>query len=366
MATAMKPRLIIILSILLFAVKSIAGDGKFNLDSQYNQGTLRLEIDNDIIWNRDSNFTNGWSVQYHKVRYDTWDEAVAPRFCKWIGKHVPTLGDQDSIVRFGQGVGQMMITPNDITNPDPPDGDLPYAGSLTYTLNWQSFNRQTARTFQITMGVLGEASYAGDVQKFLHNSWGWGEDPKGWDTQRETDQIVNLAYQHLFRLAQKGTYTNDWAGHIFFGPTAVLGNLMTSIEAGIGFRVGWNMQEGFNSFQAPPGVGIFQAAHIPKPATASPHGAELVVGGRAMGLLYSVIYDGSLITGDNRTVERENFVFSGLLGLNYHYYDFFSLRLAVIRTSDILVEERLPPPRPGQKKTDTDNSFGTLMIDFHF
>ena len=85
-----------------------------------------------------------------------------------------------------------------------------------------------------------------------------------------------------------------------------------------------------------------------------------------MGLLYSVIYDGSMITGDNRKVERENFVFSGLLGLNYHYYDFFSLRLAVIRTSDILVEECLPPPRPGQKKTDTDNSFGTLMIDFHF
>ena len=76
MATAMKPRLMIILSILLIAVKSVAGDGKFNLDSEYNQGTLRLEIDNDIIWNRDSNFTNGWSVQYHTVRYDTWDEAV--------------------------------------------------------------------------------------------------------------------------------------------------------------------------------------------------------------------------------------------------------------------------------------------------
>jgi hypothetical protein len=84
------------------------------------------------------------------------------------------------IVRFGQGIGQIMIIPNDITNPDPPDGDLPYAGSLTCTLNWQSFNRQTARTFQITMGVLGEASYAGDVQKFLHKIHGvWGKIPKG-------------------------------------------------------------------------------------------------------------------------------------------------------------------------------------------
>jgi hypothetical protein len=150
------------------------------------------------------------------------------------------------------------------------------------------------------------------------------------------------------------------------GPTALLGNLMTSIELGIGFRVGWNIQEGFNSFQAPPGVGIFQAAHLPKPATASPHGVELVVGARAMGLLYSVIYDGSILTGDDRSVEREDFIFSGMFGLNYHFYDFFSLRLAVIKTSDILVEESLPSPRPGQKKTDTDNSFGTAMIDFYF
>lgn len=362
----MKSWPIIILSILLLAVKSDAGEDRFNLDSHFNKGTLRLEINNDVIWNMDDNFTNGWNIQYHTVRYDTWDEAIAPTLCKWIGKHFPTLGDQESIVRFGQGIGQIMITPGDITNPDPPEGDLPYAGTLTYTLNWQSFNRQTARNFQITAGVLGEESYAGDVQRFLHNEWGWGEDPKGWHTQRDTEPIVNLAYQHLWRIAKMGTYTNDWAGQIYLGPTALLGNLSTSIELGIGFRIGWNMQEGFNSFPAPSGVGIFQAAHIPKPATASPHGVELVVGGRAMGLLYSVIYDGSIITGDDRQVERENFVFSGMLGLTYHYFDLFSVRLAVIKASDILVEESLPTPRPGQKKTAPDNSFGSVMIDFYF
>ncbi len=259
-----------------------------------------------------------------------------------------------------------MLTPEDITNPEPPEGDLPYAGTLTYTLNWQSFNRLTARNFQITVGVLGEESYAGDLQKFLHNAWGWGEDPKGWHTQRDSEPVVNLAYQHLWRLAKIGVYTSDWAGHVYIGPTALLGNLMTSMELGMGFRLGWNMQEGFNSFQAPPGAGIFQAAHIPKPASASRHGVELVIGGRSVGIIYSVLYDGSIITGDDRSIGRESFVFSGLLGLNYYYYGLFSLRLAIIRTSDVLVEESLPPPRPGQKKTDTDNSFGTLMIDFTF
>ena len=362
----MKTYLTIFAATLLLVVECLAGDEKFYLDSPTNEGALRLEIDNDIVWNRDSNFTHGWSVQYNTIRYESWEETVAPQLCKWIGKHFPTLGDQDSIVRFGQGIGQIMITPEDITNPNPPVGDLPYAGTLTYTLNWQSFNRQTARNFQFTAGLLGEESCAGDVQEFLHSVWGWGEDPQGWHTQRDTEPIVNLAYQHLWRLVKAGTYTNDWAGHLYIGPTALLGNLMTAIELGIGFRVGWNMQEGFNSLPAPPGVGVFQAAHIPKPATASPHGIELIVGGRGMVLLYSVLYDGSMITGDDRKVDREDFVFSGLLGLNYHYYDLFSIRLAVIRTSDILVEESLPPPRPGRKKTDTDNSFGTIMIDFYF
>lgn len=362
----MKAYLIIFVATLLLVAECLAGDEKFHLDSPYNEGTLRLEIDNDIIYSRDSHFTHGWSIQYHTARYGSWEETVAPTFCKWIGKHVPTLGDQDSIVRFGQGVGQIMITPEDITNPEPSVGDLPYAGTLTYSLNWQSFNRQTARNFQISAGVLGEESYAGDVHEFLHRVWGWGEDPRGWHTQRDTEPIVNLAYQHLWRLGKVGTYTNDWAGHLYMGPTALLGNLMTAIELGIGFRVGWNMQEGFNSFPAPPGAGVFQAAHIPKPETASPHGVELIVGVRGMGLLYSVMYDGSMITGDDRKVDREDFVFSGVFGLNYHYYDLFSIRLAVIRTSDILVEESLPSPRPGQKKTDTDNSFGTVMIDFYF
>ena len=357
---------LIILVFFMLASESVAGEDTFYLDSPHNGGTLRLEIDNDIVWSRDSNFTSGWSVQYHTARYKDWEDAVAPSFCKWIGINIPTLNDNASIVRFGHGMGQIMITPEDITNPNPPEGDLPYAGTLTYSLNWQSFNRKTARTFQITLGVLGEESYAGSVHEFLHNVWGWGENPSGWHTQRDTEPVVNLAYQYAWCPAQIGIYTNDWAGQMYLGTTGLFGNLMTSLDMGFGFRVGWNMQEGFNSFPAPPGVGVFQAAHIPKPATASPHGIELFAGVRGMGLLYSVIYDGSIVTGDDRQVERENFVFSGLFGLTYHYYDRMSLRLTLVKTSDLLVEQSLPPPRPGRKKTNTDNSFGTLMIDFHF
>ena len=81
----------------------------FNLDSPRNRGLFRVEIDNDVVWNKDSSFSNGWSLQYHTVRYSNWDETRAPGLIKWIGKNFPTLGDEDSIVRFGHGIGQNMM-----------------------------------------------------------------------------------------------------------------------------------------------------------------------------------------------------------------------------------------------------------------
>jgi lipid A 3-O-deacylase len=338
----------------------------FYLDSPRNKGTLRFEIDNDAIWDKDSNFTNGWSLQYHTVRYATWEETRAPEFLKWVGNHFPTLADDNSIVRYGHGIGQNMITPGDLTNPKPPEGDLPYAGTLTYTLNWQSFNERMARIFQVTAGILGSESFAEDFQKYVHNDLGLGIDPQGWDTQRETEPVLNLAYAHVWRLVHVGNYTNDWAGQMIMGPAVYLGNLITGVDVALGFRFGWNIQEGFNSFPAPSGYGFFASTLLPKPAIASPHSVELILAGRASGIIYSVLYDGSIITSDNRDVDREDFVFAGMIGLNYHYYNFFSIRLAFNHETNILNEESLPQTQPGKDKTGTDNSFGTLMIDFHF
>ena len=152
------------------------------------------------------------------------------------------------------------------------------------------------------------------------------------------------------------------------GPSVHLGNLLTAADLGFALRFGWNMLEGFNSFPAPPGRGFFQAYHLPKPSSASPHGYEFALGARASGVAYSVLYDGSKITDDERDVEREDFLYAGFIGLNYHYYNRISVRLAWIITSDLLDEDELPPPLSGDDddKTKNDSSFGTLQIDFHF
>lgn len=337
----------------------------FYLDSPYNKGTLRFEINNDTIWDEDSNFSNGWSLQYHTVRYASWDDTRQPGFIKWVGNHFPTLGDDGSIVRNSHSIGQNMVTPGDIEADIPPPGDLPYAGTATYTLNWQRFNRKTASNFQISMGVLGAESLAEQFQKFVHTDLGLGEDPSGWDTQRDSEPILNLGYKYTFLLADFGQTTNRWGGQFEMAPSISLGNLFTAVDVGLGFRFGWNRLEGFTTASAPPGRGFFQDSLLPKPKEASPHSIDVFLGGRGSALIYSVLYDGSFITDDDRDVDRETFVVVGGLGLNYSYLRFFAVRFLIQASTD-LIKDVPPPPTPGADETTTNVAFGSLIFDFYF
>jgi lipid A 3-O-deacylase len=338
----------------------------FYLDSPYNSAILRYEIDNDAVWDRDSGFSNGWSLQYHTPSYDSWDNTQQFGFIKWIGNHFPTLGDEGSIVRSSHSIGQNMVTPGDIGAEYPPPGDLPYAGTLTYSLTWQRFNRKTASIFQISLGVLGEAALAGQTQIFVHDSID-ATDPQGWDTQRDSEPILNIGYKYSFALVDIGQATDSWSGRFEMSPAASVGNLVTAADLGLIFRIGWNRLEGFTGTPAPPGRGFFQAAYIPKPKNASPHSIELVAGVRGTALLYSVLYDGSFLTSDERDVGREDCYLAVGSGLIYHYHKLFSVSVFFQGSTDIIKEESLPQPATSDDDTTAkDADFGALIIDYYF
>jgi lipid A 3-O-deacylase len=355
-----------------FSSNVLADD--FNLDSPRNTKLWRFELDNDTFLGEDSNFSNGWSIQYHTLRYSTWEETDAYDWVKWVGQSFPTLGDEGSIVRYGQGIGQNILTPENIEATSQEieadilngDIDMPYAGTLHYTLNWQRYNPETLANLQVTIGLLGEEARGEWTQKFVHDDMGQGDIPMGWDTQRDTEPIVNFGYSHQWRVLQFGQYDNAWGGQMMMATGFHLGNLITAAEVGFSFRYGWNISKGFNAYPAPPGRGMFSAAFVPKPASASPHSVEFVLGARATGIAYSVLYDGSEFIDDEREVEREGFIFAGLFGINYHHYDMMSIRFTILVSSDLLDEDSLPPPKPLQEQTSTDNSYGTLMFDYHF
>ncbi len=200
----------------------------------------------------------------------------------------------------------------------------------------------------------------------MHNDLGRGENPQGWDTQRETEPIFNIGYEHPWRLANLGDYTDDWAMQMSVAPSIAVGNLFTAAEVGLALRFGWNIREGFNNYPAPPGRGFFQASYLPKPATASPHGFEIVLGARGCALGYSVIYDGSLVTDDERDLKRNQFIFSRGAGFFYHYYDRFSIQVTFQKTTDLLEADSLPRTDSGGEETNADVSYGSIIIDIYF
>ena len=358
----------IALSLLGLLLAHAAGASELNIESPRNTGLLRLEMNNDMFFADDSQFSNGFSLQYHTRGYETWEQTRAPAFAKWVGRHFPSLGEEGRIVRYGMGIGQNIVTPGDLTAKEPLEGDIPYAGTLTYSLSWQSYNVTDAATFQLTAGVLGKEAFAEEVQDFVHNELVNGDDPQGWDTQRKTEPVLNFSYQYIRSLARFGTFDGGWAGQLEAGPSLLLGNLTTGAEVGMDFRFGWNIPEGFAHTPAPPGRGVFNALNMPKPksASASPHAYEIVLGTRVSRLFYSVFYDGSVITDDKREVDREDLLLAAGIGLNYYHYDRFAIRVIFLATSDLLVEESIPDPGKGRAKTEASTSYGSIVVDFPF
>ncbi len=352
--------------VILLSAKLVIANDNFNLDTSRNYGTFRFEIDNDSIWNNDSNFSNGWSVQYHTKRYSSWDSSDAPAFYKWVGLNIPGLDDSGKIVRYTHSIGQNMITPGDITNPNPPIGDVPYAGTLTYTAAWQSYNEEVGKNLQISIGFMGDAALAENFQKFVHDGLGAGNTPEGWDTQRDTEPILNIGYQYHYRLVEFGSYDNAWGGQLEIAPSASIGNISTGADVELGMRFGWNIPKGFGVVGAPPVRGFQHAMEMIKGPEASPHSVEFYLGVRASALLYTVIYDGSIITNDDRDVERDYFIGTAIAGITYRYYDVCALRVMLQATNDYLDEDQLPSPMPGEDKTSPDNSYGSLVFEYYF
>ena len=80
----------LLIAFLLLPLKGSLFADDFYLDSPNNKGTWRFEVNNDAIWDNDSNFSNGWSLQYHSspvearmymvlnVAAITWNMVIGP------------------------------------------------------------------------------------------------------------------------------------------------------------------------------------------------------------------------------------------------------------------------------------------------
>lgn len=71
-----------------------------------------------------------------------------------------------------------MQTPDDITDPMPPEDDQPYAGALFLDSVLYSVNERWGQAWNLRLGIVGPASQADHAQIWVHDLIG-ADEPQG-------------------------------------------------------------------------------------------------------------------------------------------------------------------------------------------
>lgn len=209
-------------------------------------GTLTLIFENDTFANEsDNNFTAGFGF--------AWTSAPIRRlspenvFRSLVEDHwsfLPTLGD----ARFEKFVQIDLVmeiyTPRDITDPDPPPGDHPYAGVIAFDLGVYATDGRTMHGYVARLGLVGPATGAESVQNWMHRQTGRAE-AVGWDRQLANEPLLNLYYFHQRRLWRWTPSERGLGFDVSANGGAGLGNYFIGAYAGLQARCGLALPANF-------------------------------------------------------------------------------------------------------------------------
>jgi len=116
--------------------------------------TWRWEMGYDVFFDSDNAFTNGFNLQKHSAIFEDIDDLRGLG-----GLTRGLLPERDGLLyRSGWKVGQNMVTPDDLSDPNIILDDLPYLGLLAWSGSGIAFNDREFTGFEILFGVVGEYS----------------------------------------------------------------------------------------------------------------------------------------------------------------------------------------------------------------
>jgi hypothetical protein len=219
-------------------------------------GTYSFTYENDVFAGNDRDYTNGVRIDYLTPRN------ALPLWARIAQRNLGWLTDANEwYATFG--LGQNIYTPSDITLTNPPDSDRPYAGFLYGSIGVVADRGDRLDTIALDFGVVGPASQSDDVQRIVHSIID-SPDPKGWDNQLRNEPGFRLLYERKYR------FLHDFNLDLFdldidAAPnfSIALGNVDTSVGAGLTLRVGDNLDDNYGPTRVRPAVagpGFFEAA----------------------------------------------------------------------------------------------------------
>ncbi len=221
-------KFLILLSVTTFCQNASAEDQDIPAREKDHDAIWSISMENDAVFNKDSNYTNGFRVSYMSPE-------TVPYWLERSANVLPLL-DIAGNKRWGFAVGQNIYTPNDISLSTPPLTDRPYAGWLYGTATLISDNTKTLDTFQLTLGIVGPSALGEPVQDSVHNLIDY-QQPQGWDHQLKDEPGIILGYDRKWRsLAEFSPF--GFGADITPSVGMNLGNVDTSANIGLMARLG--------------------------------------------------------------------------------------------------------------------------------
>lgn len=200
-----------------------------------------FSFQNDLFFDHDGNgYTNGFFLS--KIRVASPDESGVepPLLLKpimaWLGMPRSTLASST--------LSQIIITPRDIERRVPDPNDTPYVGELAFRSTHVYVHDEIADMMALDLGVIGPASGAAQMQRFLHRLSG-ATRPQGWDSQGPSKALIGIEGYRGWRNSGATFEHGRASGDIVTLAGGKLGNRESSVGGTLLVRYGTGLDRSF-------------------------------------------------------------------------------------------------------------------------
>lgn len=275
--------------------------------------TFRAELANDVVFESDNLFTDGFNLQWHSRGTARW--AAGDNAFVRAGRWIPGLGGEGQgealVHRHAFVLGQHTQTPQDERLTTLARDDVPYAGALVAINAWSVYDDTRFRSAELLLGVLGPASGAGWVHEQGHKLID-NRVAQGWTNQLGNRAAFGVGYSGKRKFARVAT--GGWQADASVDVRATLGNMYTTAGANLALRAGRNLPGGFAYSPGKLGMELVHDARLPPPQpSAWSMYLSLRVGGNAV--LRNVFIDDNALR-QQLTIAKQPWVGRAALGVH--------------------------------------------------
>ena len=302
-----------------------------------------LSIDNDVFYGSDDGYTGGFYYSWIDTPENNRPEiGLLAKAMRWSLSNRDLAADEYSI----KTIGQAAVTPDDLDEkhpPLPPD-DFPYGGLLFYSDTWLQAYAQQAEKIDVTIGIVGEYSFAEEFQKGFHKVID-ATDPKGWDTQLNDEIVFQLSRGHMWRSWVSANGSSD----LLLSGDAALGTISSSVGVGAMYRFGEQLERNY-------ATALQITSRAANPISAGPisvqSGWYFFAGMNATYLANQIFLDGNTFDNDDqKSMDYDHEMIGATVGAVYSWQNwaltFAMTDMNLIESNDLM---------------DDYNQFGSLTL----